>query len=106
MGLVPDNEYMLGCECAGYVTRVAHGVTHFRVGDRVISQRDGTYANRIQCPVKRVHIIPDWMSFEDAASIPLVYLTSIYALYHLAGLREGQVCASLSSYWNYILSSV
>ncbi|KAK9370761.1 hypothetical protein V1509DRAFT_607836 [Lipomyces kononenkoae] len=30
------------------------------------------------------------MSFEDAATIPLVYLTAIYSLYHLGNLREGQ----------------
>lgn len=91
MGLVPDDEHMIGCECAGYVTRLSPNVTKFKIGDRVIAQRNGTYANRVQCPIERLHAIPDCMSFEDAATIPLVYLTAIYGLYHLAGLREGQV---------------
>lgn len=53
--------------------------------------RSGTYVNRVQCPVERVHVIPTTMSFEDAATIPLVYLTAIYSLYHIGNLREGQV---------------
>lgn len=53
--------------------------------------RSGTYVNRVQCPHERVHVIPDSMSYEDAATIPLVYLTAIYAMYHLGNLKEGQV---------------
>ena len=91
MGIVPENEYMIGCECAGYIRRLGPGVTKFEVGDRVAAMRSGTYVNRLQCPTDRAHIIPSSMSFEDAATIPLVYLTAIYSLYHLGNLREGQV---------------
>ncbi|XDG09707.1 hypothetical protein ABKA04_009322 [Annulohypoxylon sp. FPYF3050] len=91
MGIVPENEYTIGCECAGYIKRIAPGLeTHLKVGDRIAAMRSGTYVNRVQCPHERVQVIPDWMSFEDAASIPLVYLTAIYSLYHLGNLRQGQ----------------
>jgi NADPH:quinone reductase-like Zn-dependent oxidoreductase len=91
MGIVPENEYTIGCECAGYIKRIAPGLqTHLKVGDRVAAMRSGTYVNRVQCPHERVHIIPDSMSFEEAATIPLVYLTAIYSLYHLGNLKEGQ----------------
>ena len=91
MGIVPENEYTIGCECAGYIKRLGPGVTKFKIGDRVAAMRSGTYVNRVQCPADRVHVIPASMSFEDAATIPLVYLTAIYSLYHLGNLREGQV---------------
>ncbi|KAH9844894.1 Polyketide synthase [Teratosphaeria destructans] len=90
MGIVPENEYTIGCECAGIVRRVAPGVNKVNIGDRVVCMRSGTYVNRVQCPADRVHVIPDNMSLEDASTIPLVYLTAIYALYHLGNLREGQ----------------
>ncbi|KAJ8132252.1 hypothetical protein O1611_g1372 [Lasiodiplodia mahajangana] len=90
MGIVPENEYMIGCECAGVVKRLGSGVTKFRVGDRVAVMRSGTYANRLQAPVERSHIIPDWMSFEGAATIPLVYMTALYSMFHLGNLKEGQ----------------
>lgn len=92
MGIVPENEHTIGCECAGYIKRIAPGLkTELKVGDRVAAMRSGTYVNRVQCPYERVHVIPDDMSFEDASTIPLVYLTAIYALYYLGNLREGQV---------------
>lgn len=91
MGIVPENEYMIGCECAGVVKRVGPGVTKFQAGDRVAVMRSGTYANRLQAPVERTHVIPSWMSFEDAATIPLVYMTALYSMFHLGNLREGQV---------------
>ncbi|KAI0441390.1 putative polyketide synthase [Xylaria telfairii] len=91
MGIVPENEYMIGCECTGYVKRIAPGLkTSLNVGDRVAAMRSGTYVNRVQCHHERVHRIPNSMSFEDAATIPLVYLTAIYSLYHLGNLKEGQ----------------
>ncbi|KAI0473335.1 putative polyketide synthase [Xylariaceae sp. FL0804] len=91
MGIVPENEHTIGCECAGYVKRIAPGLaTSLKVGQRVAAMRSGTYVNRVQCPHERVHVIPDAMSFEDAATIPLVYLTAIYSLYYLGSLREGQ----------------
>ncbi|KAI4865388.1 hypothetical protein F4820DRAFT_469755 [Hypoxylon rubiginosum] len=90
MGIVPENEQMIGCECAGFIRRLGTGVTGFNVGDRVVAQTNGTYVNHLQVVSDRVHVIPDSMSFEDATTIPLVYLTAIYSLYHLANLQEGQ----------------
>lgn len=91
MGIVPENEFTIGCECAGLIRRLGLGVTSFHVGDRVAVMSKGTYANRIRVPVGRAHVIPTWMSFEDAATIPLVYMTSLYSLFHLGNLQEGQV---------------
>ncbi|KAF4898987.1 Highly reducing polyketide synthase [Colletotrichum fructicola] len=90
MGIVPENEYTIGYEAAGIVTRLGPGVTKFKEGDRVCFLNGGSYANRLQVPIGRAHIIPDWMSFEDAATIPSVYLCSIYSLFDIANLKEGQ----------------
>ncbi|KAJ0372711.1 putative secondary metabolism biosynthetic enzyme [Colletotrichum chrysophilum] len=90
MGIVPENEYTIGYEAAGIVTRLGPGVTKFKEGDRVCFLNGGSYANRLQVPIGRAHVIPDWMSFEDAATIPSVYLCSIYSLFDIANLKEGQ----------------
>ncbi|KAI1081716.1 hypothetical protein F5B20DRAFT_579046 [Whalleya microplaca] len=90
MGIVPENEFTLGCESAGIVKRLGTGVTKFKVGDRVCLLKQGSYANRVQVAADCAHAIPSSMSFEDAATIPLVFLTSIYSLYHIANLKEGQ----------------
>ena len=94
MGIVPENEYMMGFECAGTIRRVGAAITtasRFRPGDRVVAHTNGSYANRVQCAADRVHIIPDSMSFEDAATIPVAYVTVVYSLFHLVHLRKGQV---------------
>lgn len=91
MGIVPENEYTLGYEAAGTVKRLGPGVTKFAVGDRVCFLNNGSYANRLQVPTGRCHVIPDSMSFEDAATIPSVYLASMYSLFDIANLKKGQV---------------
>jgi len=68
MGIVPENEYTLGYEAAGVVKRVGTGVTKFKEGDRVCFLNNGSYANRLQVPVGRAHVIPDWMTFEVRAA--------------------------------------
>ena len=91
MGIVPDNEYNIGFECAGVVKRLGPGVNKFKVGDRVCMLKAGSYANRVRVSVDRCHVIPASMSFEEAATIPSVYLCSLYSMYHLGNLKEGQV---------------
>lgn len=91
MGIVPDNEYNIGFECAGVVKRLGLGVKKLKVGDRVCMLKAGSYANRVRVTTQRCHLIPNSMSFEEAATIPSVYLCSLYAMYHLGGLKEGQV---------------
>lgn len=97
MGIVPDNEYRLGFECAGVVTGVgAHVTSRFKSGDRVCIMQQGMYANRVRVHGDRCHVIPESMTYEEAATIPCVYLCSLYALYHLADLQEGQVSTSIA----------
>ncbi|OBT76519.1 hypothetical protein VF21_05368 [Pseudogymnoascus sp. 05NY08] len=90
MGIVPDNEYTIGLECAGIVKKLGPGADKLMIGDRVCMLWRGTYANRVLVHQDRCHVIPDWMSFEQGATLLFVYLCSMFALYHLAGLQEGQ----------------
>ncbi|EKG12982.1 Beta-ketoacyl synthase [Macrophomina phaseolina MS6] len=80
MGIVPENEHLLGLEGAGVVRRVGAGVSAFAVGDRVVTIEKGLLANRIHAPEKRVVKIPDVMSFEEAATMPVVFATAVYAV--------------------------
>ena len=107
MGIVPENEHLLGLEGSGIVRRVGKGAGgRFRIGDRVAILKNGTFANRIQCPVNRAHHIPSDMSFKDAATIPLVYLTSMYSLFDIGGLSKGQSVLIHSATGGVGLSSI
>ncbi|KAH9879452.1 hypothetical protein IAQ61_001270 [Plenodomus lingam] len=76
----------LGQECAGIVTKVGSNVSSLSIGNRVVAWRDGTLATNIRTSGPAVHRIPDTMSFEHAATLPLAYTTAHYALHHVAHL--------------------
>lgn len=88
MGIVPENQHLLGLEGAGTIRRP--GSTSYKVGQRVLVFEKGTFANRIIATTERVYPIPDSMSFEEAATLASVYLVSIYSLYDLANTQKGQ----------------
>ncbi|CBF79115.1 hypothetical protein AN7084.2 [Aspergillus nidulans FGSC A4] len=92
LGIVPENQYLLGLEGAGVIRRIRHhaGDSPFYIGQRVAICRRGSFANRVQCPIEGIHAIPDWMSFEEAATIPIVYQAALYSLVDLANVQWGQ----------------
>ncbi|KUL89300.1 hypothetical protein ZTR_03817 [Talaromyces verruculosus] len=90
MGLVNEDEHMLGSEGAGIVRRVGRNVSGLRCGDRVAVLSQGCLANRIHASPSHVTRIPDNMSMEAAASIPVAYCTAVLSLLHLASLKKSQ----------------
>ena len=89
MGIVPENEHLLGLEGAGVIVRVGEGVENRHVGQRVVVFEKGTFANRIIATTERTFPLPNSMTYEEAATLPAVYLTSIYSLFYLAQLKQG-----------------
>lgn len=80
----------IGIECAGTIARVGSGVTSLKVGDRVCAMTLGAYSTYARCLDTSAAVIPDDMSFETAASIPVVYCTAYYGLMDLARLEAGE----------------
>lgn len=89
VGIVPENEYLLGGEGSGIITRIAPGVTTLKPGQRVAFFKKGSFGNRIQASAQVVHVIPDSMYFEEAATILCVFMTSLYSLLHLSQIKKG-----------------
>ena len=90
MGIVPENQYLLGLEGAGIVRRVGKvAASQYHVGQRVLVFEKGTFGNRIIATTERTHAIPNSMSFEEAATLPSVYLTAIYSIFDLANTQKG-----------------
>jgi acyl transferase domain-containing protein/NADPH:quinone reductase-like Zn-dependent oxidoreductase len=80
----------LGLECSGVVTAVGKNVVGYSVGDRVVTYAQGTYCNRLRQQACAVQIIPDDMSFETAATIPIVFCTAYHSVFEAARLRKGE----------------
>lgn len=85
---------VLGNDFAGIVTKIGAKVTRFKIGDEVYGRpRDskiGTFAEFIAVHEDDIALKPKNLSFEEAASIPLVGLTSYQALHDVLGLRNEQ----------------
>jgi NADPH:quinone reductase-like Zn-dependent oxidoreductase/acyl carrier protein len=96
LGQVPTldcvDEYRFGAECAGVVTRIGARVTGLSVGDEVVavSGTQGALASHITLDEKCVAPKPAELSFEEAASVPIVFLTAWYGLHKLARLEAGE----------------
>jgi NADPH:quinone reductase-like Zn-dependent oxidoreductase len=87
--------FTLGWDVAGVVSEVGRGVTLFEPGDRVFGmpwfpRRAGAYAEFVTAPSRQFAAMPDDLSFEEAAALPLVALTAWQALVDTARLRDGQ----------------
>lgn len=91
MGIVSASKPGFGLEAAGTVTRLGPEVKDLKVGDRVIFMGYGTFASHTVIPEQLCVRIPDDLSFEDGATMPCVYSTSIYSLFNVGGLTKGQV---------------
>jgi NADPH:quinone reductase-like Zn-dependent oxidoreductase len=86
--------FILGNDMAGVVVAVGAAVTRFTVGDDVYGRprkdRIGTFAELIAIHEDDVAIKPARLTIEEAASLPLVALTSWQALVERASLQPGQ----------------
>lgn len=84
---------ILGHDLAGVVTEVGSKVTRFKKGDRVYSRprngRTGSLAQFIAVDESDLALMPKNLTFSEAASVPLVGLTSWQALLDVAGMKRG-----------------
>ncbi|MFG3716161.1 SDR family NAD(P)-dependent oxidoreductase, partial [Micromonospora sp. NPDC047730] len=80
----------VGVEGAGVVVEVGVGVGHVAVGDRVLGLWSGGFGSSTVVDGRLVVRVPDGWSMEQAAGVPVVWLTAWLGLVELAGLRAGQ----------------
>jgi NADPH:quinone reductase-like Zn-dependent oxidoreductase len=110
--------HILGSDIAGEIAEIGEYVTGFKTGQRVLlapmvfcnrcakcaagshnycrefavlgNGVDGGNCELIAVPAVNVIPIPDGLDFNQAASVPLVFLTSWHMLVRRAGIRQGQ----------------
>lgn len=81
----------LGIEGSGVVVQRGSDVQHIHNGDRVLFVASGSLQTRRVIPARMCLKVPECLSLEDAATMPAVFATTIYALLHLARLKKSQV---------------
>jgi putative PIG3 family NAD(P)H quinone oxidoreductase len=80
-----------GLEVAGEVDVVGPGCERLKVGDRVFGLvGGGGYAEYVVSHERALAIIPEHMTFEQAAAVPEAFVTAHDAIVTQAGLRGGE----------------
>uniref|UniRef100_A0A8D3CC31 Vesicle amine transport 1 n=1 Tax=Scophthalmus maximus TaxID=52904 RepID=A0A8D3CC31_SCOMX len=83
---LPAPPVTMGMEGSGVVEAVGEDV-----GDRVIAMsRFGMFQEVVVVPADRTFPMPEQMSFEEGAAIPINYLTAYMMLFEMANVRPGK----------------
>ncbi|WP_431868692.1 SDR family NAD(P)-dependent oxidoreductase [Nocardiopsis eucommiae] len=89
LGLV-DGETGIGIEGAGVVLDVGSSVSDLAPGDRVVGMFDGAFGPFAVADRARLARMPEGWSFEQAAAVPVAFLSAYHGLVDLAAVRPGE----------------
>ncbi|XP_032392678.1 synaptic vesicle membrane protein VAT-1 homolog [Etheostoma spectabile] len=88
---LPSPPVTPGMECSGVVEAVGEEVTDRKVGDKVmVLNRFGLWQEVAVVPSTHTFLIPEGMSFEEAAALPVNYITAYMMLFDFGNLRPNQ----------------
>ena len=94
----PPLPFTPGGEAAGVITAVAADVVHLQVGQRVVVfTRTGAFAERVCAPASAATILPEAVTSEVAATLPLAFGTAMHALIDRAQLVKGETLLVLGA---------
>ncbi|MEO9945667.1 NADPH:quinone oxidoreductase family protein [Paraglaciecola sp.] len=87
----PAFPFIPGSEVAGVISEVGEGVSHLKVGMRVIALcMLGGYAEKVACPATHVLPIPDDIPDEEAAALVTAHATAHHGLKQRAQIKPGE----------------
>jgi acyl transferase domain-containing protein/thioesterase domain-containing protein/acyl carrier protein len=93
LGIYPMNsdlDLSLGDECSGRIVALGNKVKSFKIGDEVIAIGSGCFASHLTVPESSVVRKPMRIPFEEAATIPVAFMTAWYALHQLGKIQRGE----------------
>ncbi len=94
LGFYPDapkTPCVVGYEVAGTILELGEGVEDLSHGQRVIAGTEfGGYASQVVVPADGVVALPDGLTFEQGAAIPVNYGTAWMGLVGFGSLRPGE----------------
>ena len=90
-GVMAATPHIVGYQAAGVVREVGAGVTEFAPGQRIIATMgSGSHAEVASAPEKNCYLVPDGLTLEEAAGVPIEFGTADDCLFEFGGLQPGQ----------------
>jgi NADPH:quinone reductase len=79
-----------GVDAAGQVEALGEGVTEFKLGDRIMVRARGCFAEYVLVDAALATPVPRHLSWEQAAAIPISYVTAWEALMQYGRLKNNE----------------
>lgn len=90
-GLMASSPHIVGYQASGIVREVGDGVTAFVPGQSVVATMGfGSHAEVISVPAGSVWAIPEGLSLEEAAGVPIEFGTADDCLFEFGRLHKGE----------------
>jgi NADPH2:quinone reductase len=90
-GDIPSAPHVVGYQAAGVVREVGEGVDHLSPGQPVVTvMLAGSHAELVSVPAASVWPLPDGLSVEQAAGVPIEFATAHDCLFEFGHLRAGE----------------
>jgi NADPH2:quinone reductase len=88
--MMPPLPAIPGVDCSGVVEAVGDGVSQFLPGQHVVVLGQGCYADYMVANAGAVMTISDEIDMDEAAAVPVNYLTAYHMMHTMAQVKEGQ----------------
>ena len=84
----PDYPFTPGYEMSGIIHSLGKDISNLKIGQRVVAAMPtGGQASHVLVKQSRVIPLPEEMSLEAAAAMPVTYITAHHMLHHLGNLK-------------------
>ncbi len=80
----------LGIECSGVIVSVGSGVTGWFPGDEVVCFAPACFSTHVVTKASALARKPSNISFAEAATLPVPFITAWYSLKHIARMQPGE----------------
>ena len=90
-GALATNPHIVGYQASGVIREIGEGVTGLQVGQPVVATMAyGSHASVVSVPAGSAWVLPDGMSFEVGAGIPIEFGTADDCLFEFGRLQAGE----------------
>ncbi len=90
-GVMATRPHVVGYQASGTVIAVGAACTTLQVGQRVVATMGfGSHAAMVAVPAAACYAVPDGVSLDDAAGIPIEFGTAHDCLFEFGGLQSGE----------------
>jgi NADPH2:quinone reductase len=90
-GEMPSAPHIVGYQAAGVIREIGAEVTHLSPGQAVVTTMfAGSHAELVSVPAASVWVLPDGLSIEQAAGVPIEFATAHDCLHEFGHLQAGE----------------